>query len=31
MAEWNAQQYARISGLQQAMAAEALSIINFFM
>jgi trans-aconitate 2-methyltransferase len=24
MAEWNAQQYARISGLQQAMAAEAL-------
>jgi trans-aconitate 2-methyltransferase len=28
MTEWNAQQYARISGLQQAMAAEALSLLH---
>ena len=28
MTEWNAQAYARISALQQAMAAEVLSLLD---
>ncbi len=29
MTEWNAEEYARISGLQKMMAAEALSLLTF--